>query len=70
MLQIIDDRYSGLQPITPKINAVCVFDVQAAKLAFIYSTVDFVIVLNEKTRKFGYCYSIHEVEEFLNNESK
>lgn len=66
MLRILDIKYSDCQPIAPKYNAVCVFDVKTARLAFEYGAMDFVIALNEKNEKFAYCYSVQDVEEFLN----
>jgi len=65
MIQILNDKYSNLRPIQPKHNALCVFDIEAAKIAFNYSAIDFVIVLNEKTGKFAYCHNVKECEEFL-----
>ena len=66
MLRILDKKYSDLQPTMPKYNALCVFDIDAAKLAFYHSIIDFVIVLNENNGKFMKCYSVKDVEEFLN----
>lgn len=65
MLRILDKKYSDCQPVMPKYNALCVFDIEAAKLAFNYGNVDFVIVLNDNTGKFARCYNLHDVIEFL-----
>jgi hypothetical protein len=67
MIQILDEEYSSLQPVMPEKNAVAVFNIKCAKIAFQYSRMDFVIALNEKTNKFAYCFSIKECEDFLNN---
>ena len=66
MLRIFDKNYSDCQPVMPKYNALCVFDVEAAKLAFNHGAIDFVIVLNENTGKFARCFSVKDVEDFLN----
>lgn len=66
MLRILNDKYSDCQPVMPKYNALCVFDIEAAKLAFNYCAVDFVIILNENTGKFTKCFSVKDVEDFLN----
>lgn len=66
MLRILDKNYSDCQPVIPKHNALCVFDIEAAKLAFKYGAVDFVIVLNENTGKFARCFSVRDVVDFLN----
>ncbi len=66
MLRILDKKYSDCQPVIPKYNALCVFDIEATKLAFNYGAVDFVIVLNENTGKFTKCFSVKDAEDFLN----
>lgn len=66
MLRILDKKYSDCQPVMPKYNALCVFDIEAAKIAFNYSAVDFIIVLNENTGRFTRCFNVKDVEEFLN----
>lgn len=65
MLQILDGEYSSLQPVQPEKNALVVFNIECAKLAFNYQMIDFVIVLNEKSGKFAYCYNVKECEDFL-----
>ena len=67
MLRILDKKYSDCQPVMPKYNALCVFDADAARQAFTYGIVDFVIVLNEKTGKFAKCFSLMDVYKFLND---
>lgn len=66
MLRILDKNYSDFQPVISKYNALCVFDIEAAKLAFNYGAIDFVIVLNENTGKFARCFSMKDVDDFLN----
>ena len=65
MLRILNEKYSDLQPVAPRHNALCVFDIEAAKLAFNYGAVDFVIVLNESTGKFERCFCMEDVVNFL-----
>ena len=66
MLQIFDERFSNLQPVMPKYNALCVFDFQSAKIAFQYSAIDFVFAMDESTCKFAKCNSLKDVEDFFN----
>lgn len=72
MLQIFGKNFSSLRPIQPSHKAVAVFNIEDAKLAFnygnVYGNVDFVVVLNEKNGKFGLCYSLLEVINFLETE--
>ena len=65
MLGIVNKNFSGLQPVQPSHNALAVFNVEDAKIAFNYGNVDFVVVLNEKTGMFGICNNVLEVCEFL-----
>ncbi|MCK9430431.1 MAG: hypothetical protein M0R17_10560 [Candidatus Omnitrophica bacterium] len=67
---ILDTKYINCRPTMPLYNAMCVFDIEAAKLAFIYGDVDFVFVLNENTGKFARCCSVKEVEDYLTTEEK
>ena len=66
MLQILDEEYSSLQPVMPEKNAVAVFNLKCAKIAFQHPRMDFVVALNEKTYKFAYCFSVKECEDFFN----
>ena len=70
MLQIFDKNFSSLRPIQPSHKAVAVFNIEDAKLAFNYGNVDFVVVLNEKNGKFGLCYSLLEVINFLETDEE
>lgn len=65
MLGIVNKNFSGLQPVQPSHNALAVFNVEDAKIAFNYGNVHFVVVLNEKTGMFRFCNNIMEVYEFL-----
>jgi len=68
MIKILDKQYSSFAPVAPSKNAIAVFSLDCAKLVFEHTMCDFVIVLNEKTGKFGYCFNLHEVQQFLEKE--
>jgi len=68
MIQIFNEKFSGLKPIYPTFNTLCVFNLHDAKIAFNYTPVEFVFVLNEETGKFARCYNVNQVQEYLENE--
>ena len=70
MLKILDRDYSNLTPMQPKYNAMCVFDMEAAKIAFNYAMDDFVFVLCEKNNTFTKCFNLMEVERFIEERCK
>jgi hypothetical protein len=65
MIQIFDKMYSDLKPVMPTMNALVVFDIDHARLAFSHGRVDFVIVLDKLSGTFRYCYNIADVTHFL-----
>ena len=67
MTQILDKDYSGLKPQIPKYNALCVFNIESAKIAFKYGQCDFVFAMNENVQIFARCVSLVECEQFWNN---
>ena len=64
MIQILNKEYSNLQPVAPSKNAVAIFNVEDAIIAFSYPRVDFVVALNEDTMRFAYIHSVAECIEF------
>jgi hypothetical protein len=70
MIGILSNDYTNTQPIAPTYKALCVFDVEAAKIAFNYCGVDFVFVMNETSGVFGKCNNLKEVIDFINMEAK
>jgi len=69
MIQILDKDYSGMKPIQPKYNALCVFNRESASIAFNHTLCDFVFAMNEDKNTFKQCYSLKECVDFwdMNN---
>jgi ABC-type transport system substrate-binding protein len=64
MIQILNDKYTNIEPMAPTYKAVAVFNKHDAELAFKYAYVDFVIALNEETGGFSKCFSVYDCEKF------
>lgn len=67
MIGIINKEYQHIIPQNLK-RSLVVFNFEDAKLIFRdIDIIEFLICLNEKTMKFGYCFNLKEVEEFYNS---
>ena len=66
MIQILDPYYSTLKPTQPKYNALTVFSLESARIAFNYGNCDFVYIINEEDNTYRRCESLQECEDFIN----
>lgn len=71
MIGIFSTNYEQIAPLAPKYKALTVFDLQAAKYAFInFPALEFVFLINEETNTYAKCFNYAECVQFLKPDDK